>query len=83
MAEYRIHWAENGVIHYSWKPTLRLARDECRRIRRRAGLNCFELNSHDNVVRFELTGAPKANLLEFLNEHVTFGPDVTPARKIA
>ena len=83
MAEFRIHWPENGVIRYSWQPTMRKAQAECQRIRRRTGLSCLELNSYENVVRFNLHGCSKRELMDFLNEHVAYGPDVTPARKIA
>lgn len=88
MAEYRVHWEENGVVRYSWHPNLKTARQAAERHRRRVnggrnvtGIGEERFDEARCIVRFELSNQPKAPLLEFLNEHCAYGPDVGPLRK--
>lgn len=69
MCEFRIHWADNGMIHYSWHGTIRKARQEVRRLRRQLCRSPLELNSHQNVVKFELIGSTLKEYIEFAYEH--------------
>ena len=71
MAEYRVHWEENGVIKYSWHRTHNQAGDSLSMIRKQLGAS--ELSEDRNVVRFDLRTATKDALLDFLNEHVADG----------
>ncbi len=74
MAEYRIHWAENGMVQYSWHRSRSRALTELLRVRKRLGLSENELSEFDDIVRFDLHGSRITDLVEFLNEHVNEGP---------
>ena len=83
MAEYRLHWIENHIVRYSWHRSRSEAIGEMRVVCRRLGLAYHELNEKHNVVRFDLNGGSKCVLLDFLNEHCAYGPDIGPLRRTA
>jgi len=83
MAEYRLHWIENHVVRYSWHRSRGEAISELVQVRRALHLAHHELNEKHNVVKFDLNGGSKCLLLDFLNEHCAYGPEIGPLRRTA
>jgi len=70
MAEYRVHWEQDGEIRFKWFRARGPAIDFICELRRDLGSPGADICADKNIVKFELSAATKGSLLDFLNEHV-------------